>query len=112
MNIWQIIYRSTWVALLALMVVGTIGMFLPKWREYNEFKRRKAEAEDRIRVEEDMVRILQTRQQRFLSDPDFVVQVAHDLGLARSNEVVFKYREEIVPATPAAAPAATNHRIR
>lgn len=92
MRLWNLLYRGAWIALAALIAAGAAGMIVPKWREYRAAQARKAEAEERVRLEEEMLGLLKERQERFARDPRFVQQLAHDLGMARPNEVLFRFR--------------------
>ena len=112
MSYWVAVYKFMWGALIALLLLGAAFAFIPKWREYSEYQRRRAEAADRIRLEEEMLKVLKNKQDRFMRDPRFVTQIAHDLGLASTNELIIKFQtdEAVVPSRlpPAHAPAATN----
>ena len=112
MSYWVAIYKFMWGALIALLLLGAAFAFIPKWREYSEYQRRRAEAADRIRLEEEMLKVLKNKQDRFMRDPRFVTQIAHDLGLASTNELIIKFQtdEAVVPSRlpPTHAPAATN----
>ena len=124
MSYWVTVYRSAWVALVVLAVAGAAVLFMPKWREYREYQRRQVEAADKLRLEEEMLKVLKMKEDRFQRDPRFVEQIAHDLGLAKTNEVIFKFHDEgalsptglairTAPRPPVAAPtnghaAATN----
>ena len=113
---WQLIYRSAWVALFIMGMIGATVAFLPKWREHRQLQRERAAAEEALRLEEEMLKVLKMKQERFQRDPRFVEQIAHDLGMARPDEVIFKFHNDDAPAavspTTNAAPrrptAATN----
>ena len=97
MNIWSVIYRSTWIVLGVMAIAGGTGMMLPRWHEYRSAMVQKAEAEDKVRLEEEMLRILKEKQERLERDPRFVQQLAHDMGMARPGEILFKFRESESP---------------
>ncbi len=94
MSYWNVIYRTAWLALAIMTLIGVLCLFLPRWREYHEYQRRRAELADQVRLEEEMLRVLRTRQERFRQDPRFVEQMAHDLGMARPGETLFKFRND------------------
>ena len=94
MSYWVGVYRSAWVALAVLALAGAAVLFAPKWKEHREYQRRQAEAADKLRLEEEMLKILKMKEDRFQRDPRFVEQIAHDLGLAKTNEVIFKFHDE------------------
>jgi hypothetical protein len=104
MSYWIVIYRVGWVALVALGLVGASVAFVPKWKEYREYQRRSSEMAREEALEQEMINLLKAKQERFRTDPRFVVRIAHDLGLARSNEVIFRFQQE----APTLRPVATN----
>jgi cell division protein FtsB len=113
---WQLIYRSAWVALFVMGLVGASVAFIPKWQEHRALQRQRAAAEEALRDEEEMLKVLKMKQERFQRDPRFVEQIAHDLGMAKPDEVIFKFHDEAVAAKiaaltnapPSPPPAATN----
>lgn len=121
MNFWIVVYRVCWAALFVMLAILAWSATVPKWRELREFERRKAELAREIAAEEEMIKLLRLKQEKFRGDPKFVERLAHDLGLARSNEVLIRVitdpaapaapdrrqRESPPPAPPAARPRAT-----
>lgn len=94
MNIWDLIYRLAWIVLFILLLIGTGVLVTPKLNEYRETQAHKQELEKQIRLEEEMLKVLKLKQQRFESDPEFVRGLAHEMGLAAPDEVIFKYIPE------------------
>jgi cell division protein FtsB len=77
-------------------------MFTPKVRAVSEHQRKKAALIAENRALEDAVRDRRTKRERFASDPEFVERTAHEAGLVKSDEVVFKFTNVVRP--PVAAP--------
>lgn len=94
MNIWNIIYRFSWGLLAILIVVGFILIFTPKVRLWAGLQRDKTEIETRIAEKTGLTKELQIRQERFISDPEFVEHTARELGLVMAGEVVYKFTNE------------------
>ncbi len=94
MNIWNIIYRFSWGLLAVLIVIGLILIFTPKARKLAYLQGVKAEIEARNAEKAEQVKDLQTRQERFVSDPEFVEHTAREAGLVMAGEVVFKFTNE------------------
>ncbi len=94
MNYWTLIYRFAWVMLAVLVITGAGFIFLPRYQEYKELQRREAVLLERIRQKEDTLQSLRIKQERFRSDPEFVERIAHDIGMARPNEVIYRYSDE------------------
>ncbi len=102
MSVWTVIYRLSCLTIAGMLAVGVARLVWPKWREIQEYRRRRDELAREIALEEEMIRILRRKQERFRTDPAFVERLAHDLGLARSNEVLFRIvAEPPVSAAPA-----------
>lgn len=101
MNTWIVIYRMSWAVLIILGCIGASVFFVPKWKEYREYQRKHAEMSAQIELEEEMINLLRAKQERFRTDPRFVERVARDLGLARSNEVIFRFDSDPLSSAPA-----------
>ncbi len=94
MNIWTAIYRAAVVASFGLLAtVAALGI-VPKWRAMQDYRRRKEDLERQIAIEEELTKLLRQKQERFRTDPRFVERIARDLGLARSNEVLYRVVRE------------------
>jgi cell division protein FtsB len=91
MNYWVVIYRFAWLTLVILLAIGLTCVFVPKCNQLRQLQKRKAAIERENRETETRTRELRERQERFRNDPAFVERVAHDMGLVRENEVVFKF---------------------
>jgi cell division protein FtsB len=94
MNVWNIIYRFSWGLLAVLIVIGFILLFTPLWRKQANLQREKAEKEARIAERAEQIKELQIRQERFVSDPEFVEHTAREAGLVLPGEVVYKFTNE------------------
>lgn len=91
MNIWIAIYRTTWVVLSILIVLSGILLAIPKMRHHQALQNnRDALEQGNLQMSQD-VREHVTNQERFRTDDQFLVDVARDAGMVRSNELVFKF---------------------
>ncbi len=95
MNIWNIIWRFSWGLLAVLIVIGFILIFTPKARKLAYLQGVKMEIEARNDEKAEQVKELQTRQERFVSDPEFVEHTAREAGLVMAGEVVYKFTNEL-----------------
>lgn len=94
MNFWLVVYRTAWVMLLAVVILGVVSLFLPKIRQNEERQRRAAELEAHNRVREDQLKQLRSQQERFQSDPGYVERIAREeLGKAKPGETVFRFTD-------------------
>lgn len=94
MNPLALIYRFVWIALAVLLLAGMGFMFVPLIQQDREFQRREAQLAESIEQHEQEIRQLRLKQERFLSDPDFVERIAHDMGLVKPNEFIFRFVDE------------------
>ena len=94
MNVWMTIYRSATVIFVVMVIVAVISLFLPKIRQNQERQRKLTILEEENRVKEDMVRQLQSQQDRFLSDSRYMERIAREeLGKAKAGETIFRFTE-------------------
>ncbi|MBW7909187.1 MAG: septum formation initiator family protein [Kiritimatiellae bacterium] len=95
MNIWGTIIRICWVALALILLAGLVGIFYPKVRQHQDLQRRNAELQEEVKIEEEMLQHLKSKQDRLRNDPRFVEKIAReDLGLAKPGETVFKFIDD------------------
>jgi len=94
MSYWDVIYRSAWAALGVLIAVAVLCMFWPKIRLHQEYQRKEAELLEEKRMEEQLIMHLKRQQERFKSDPKFVERIAHEQGMAWTNETLFKFVDD------------------
>ena len=98
MNFWVIVYRFSWVTLVAMVFFGIIIMSVPQFRQYQEYQRREQALQEQIQQERETLKHLKEKQERFKSDPRFVEMIAHEKGLAKPEETIFKFIDDEVPA--------------
>mgnify|MGYP000439319475 CR=1 FL=1 len=98
-NLWVIIYRSAWVALIAMLLAAIVCAFRPRCTQVRELQNRRARLEETNRQMESQIRDLRAKQRQFHSDPAFVERTAREeSGLVRSNETVYRLGPEMAPA--------------
>jgi len=98
-SIWTAIYRAAVVAAFGLLLaVAAIGI-VPKWKAMQDYRKRKEDLEREIAIEEELTKLLRQKQERFRTDPRFVERIARDLGLARSNEILYRITREPMPVS-------------
>ena len=94
MNVWLTIYRCATVIFVAMVIVAIVSLFLPKIRQNQERQRKLTIMEEENRAKEDMIRQLQSQQDRFLSDSRYVERVAREeLGKAKAGETIFRFTD-------------------
>lgn len=99
-----VIYRYVWIALGSLVLIGMGFMFVPLIQQDREFHRRESLLREEIQQDEERIRELRLKQERFQSDPAFIERIAHDLGLAKPDETIYRFideePDEYAPAAP------------
>lgn len=104
MDYWRVIYRVACIVLGVIVPVGIGCMFAPRCSNLRFLQQKCATITEENRRTEETTRELQTRQERFLSDPLFVERVARESGMVKSNEVVYR----VAPDNPARLEVITN----
>ena len=95
MSIWTILIRSSWAVLVALAIIVTVSLFIPKMRQYQELQRREtALREEMIQKEEQLVN-LKRKQERLQNDPRYAEKIAREeFGLVKPGETVLHFIED------------------
>jgi hypothetical protein len=91
---WNLINRVVLLAISAMAVVGIVLAFTPKIRQIRSYQNTRDQIQQRIDVTVAAERDLKKKQHRFLNDPSFVERVAHEVGYARKNEMIYHFTEE------------------
>ncbi len=94
MNLWNLIYRLSWGLLAILVLIGLALVFTPKARELARLQAIKTGLETSNAEKSEQIKELQIRQERFVSDPEYVEQTARESGLVMADEVVYKFTNE------------------
>lgn len=95
MNIWTVIIRASKAALVILGLIVAWHLFYPKFKLYRDLQQRESQLREDVRLEEDMLQLLKTKQERLRNDPRFVEKIAREeLGLAKPGETVFKFVDD------------------
>lgn len=94
MSTWNVISRMLWFALGTLVLIGMGFMFVPLIQQDQEYQRREDQLRQEIQARHERIRELQLKQERFESDPAFLERVAHEFGLARPGETLFRFIDE------------------
>jgi cell division protein FtsB len=100
-NPWIILYRAAWVLLLALVITGLVCVFMPKWNGLGELQRKKASIQEENRQIELLTQELRHKRERLKSDAEFAERTAREAGMVRSNEIIFKFTDQVA-TTPEA----------
>ena len=91
---WNLINRIVLIAIVIMAGVGVVLAFTPKVRQLQTYQETYDSLQHRIDVTVESEKELKEKQRRFLSDPEFVEKVAHEVGYARRDEMIFHFPEE------------------
>ncbi len=103
----RILYRGVWSLIALLLTVGLFSLFWPQYVQYRTYTRRIRELDEAIEREQTLIKKLQLKQQRLKTDPEFLKRVAHEMGMAAPDEVIFRFVESGTPESsdaPSSAP--------
>jgi cell division protein FtsB len=103
MSHWEKIYKSTWILIVVVCVVGLVCLFLPQYAKHRELERKKAAESEAIRQDEKRLHKLRENGDRFSTDPAFVEEIARRDGMARTNEMIFRCVDDPPVASNAAS---------
>jgi len=88
---WVMVYRVAWGVLVILIVVGLVCVFAPKCQMLRSLQQKKLELQAENRARAEQIRDLREKEQRFLTDPEFVRRTAHESGRVAPDEIIFTY---------------------
>lgn len=91
---WNLINRIVLVAISLMATVGIVLAFTPKIRQIQAYQNTSEMLQQRIDVTLTAERELKEKQRRFLNDPAYVERVAHEVGYAHEDEMIFHFPEE------------------
>lgn len=94
MNCWEIIYKVSWIALAVLCAIWVVCMFKPKMRLVDNLQTKTADIREQNARLEAGVKDLKEKQERFNTDPAFVEQTARDIGMVKTNEMLFEFTNQ------------------
>ena len=82
------------VAITVMAVVGLVLAFTPKVKQIQAYQSTRDVLQQRIDVTISTERELKEKQRRFLTDPNYIERVAHEVGYARKGEMIYHFPEE------------------
>ena len=91
---WNLINRIVLIAIVIMAGVGVVLAFTPKVRQLQTYQETYDQLQHRIDQTVESEQELKEKQRRFQSDPEFVEKVAHEVGYARKDEIIFHFPEE------------------
>lgn len=74
-------------------VFGVFVFMGPEYRKHAQHERRLEDLRIERAREEARLQDLRVRQQRFLTDRNYVRKTAHELGMVEPHEVIFRFHD-------------------
>ncbi len=91
---WNLINRVVLVAISVMAVVGIVLAFTPKVKQIQAYQNTRDTLQQRLEVTVIAEQDLREKQRRFRTDPSYVERVAHEVGYARKDEMIYHFPEE------------------
>ena len=91
---WNLINRIVLVAIVIMATLGVVLAFTPKVKQLQVYQNRLDQHQHSIDLTIAEERRLKENIRRFSTDPEFVERVAHEVGYAQPDEVIFHFPEE------------------
>ena len=88
---WNLIHRVVLVAIFVMALVGVVLAFTPKVAQMQGYQLIKEDLQDKIELNVSSEKLLRQQHDRFRTDPSFVEKIAHEVGYARKDEVIFQF---------------------
>ncbi len=76
-----------------LCAVGLLG-FIPQYQKYVRHEEQLSKLRDDKSEVEQRLQRLRVKQERFLTERDYVKTVAHEMGMVQPGEMVFRFYDE------------------
>lgn len=94
MSYWDKIKNWVWALCTVTILAALMVIFVPEYQQYrrnmDHYERLQAEKVER----EAELQRLREDQKRFKTDPKFVQKIAHEQGMVRPGEVLFKFVDD------------------
>ena len=91
---WNLINRIVLAAITVMAAVGIVLAFTPKVKQMQAYQNTRDTLQQRIDLTVASEREIKENIQRFRSDPAYVKKVAHEVGYASKDEVIYHFPEE------------------
>ena len=91
---WNLINRIVIVAILAMTVIGATLLFAPKVQQMQMYKERLASKQRSCKLQREISNEFAKKSRRLNTDREFAERVAHEIGYAKPNEIIFHFQED------------------
>ena len=91
---WDLILRAVLAIIVLMGIGGSLLAFVPKLRQMKDYKGTNNALEQEIDSVEAQTKALQEKQNRFKTDRIFVEKIAHEVGYAHTNEIIYHFPDD------------------
>ena len=94
---WNVVHK---VGLGAALMIGIVGIifvvvaFGNKVKQMHEYQAKYDSLQHRIEVTSAQTKKIKSDHRQFLTDPAFVERIAHQVGYAKKDEVIYEFSQE------------------
>jgi hypothetical protein len=89
-NFWVVIYKSTWILLIVVCLIGLICVFFPQYARYQGLLQDRKDVSREIQFREQRIKRLQLNREKMATDGNFVELVAREAGMVGTNQMLIK----------------------
>jgi len=94
---WNTIHKIGWIA--AAIIGGVAAFFIvfafgSKVKQLHAYQDRYDALQHRIEITEAQTKKIKRDHQQFLTDPVFVERIAHQVGYAKKDEIIFEFPDD------------------
>lgn len=89
------LYLALNLCVILLEILWVVTAFPKKWGEFEENKKRSNELSEEIRELESQEKAFRWNRDRFEADKYFVQKLAHEIGYAHEEEVIFQFSDAV-----------------
>ena len=77
------------------VVMIAIGLlFVPQWKKHKDLHDRLEDQQAKRANYEAQLQDYRVRQERFQTEPAYVEQVAYEIGMVKSDQIIFKFYDD------------------
>ena len=101
-KIWDIVVKVMVIVIIIMVIIGIGLSFTPKVKQMHVYQKRSEQLQKKIEQTLAEEKQSQIQQRRFATDSNYVEKVAHEVGYAHEDELIFHFpnSNELDEATP------------
>lgn len=104
MSYWDKIKNGVWVLCTVTILAALMVIFVPEYQRYRRNMDTLLTLQDDYKAKELELQRLKDHQKRFKTDAAFVEKIAHEQGMVKPGQVLFKFADPEGNTLPADRP--------